>query len=248
MKPLVLAAGLLLVSATPALAFDRWWLGEEFEGLPLTHDERGLVVYGDCEPPPEPEGSCTPPLQVQNSTTCTRNPVAIDVPPQRVYRVRGGGIAADYSDGIDLLAAHSTVTVFSSSSRERRAVEQLRRRRAETAPARLRHPRFPWPVLAEIKRVATAAAQYDSLRGISRATGVSRWRVRVRLKLARLLGGEVLADVSAPGISWRRVRHYRQVAVLGQELGARYVKRRWGVTRPELRRIVRRVRGLTIEC
>jgi hypothetical protein len=242
-KVLVVAAAFALAAAAPAVALDRWWLGEEFEGLPLTSEQGGLFVYGDCE-----ESPCTPPLEVQNRTTCARNPVAIDLPPSRIYRVRGGGIAADYGDGIDVLTARSTVTVYSSSARERRAVKQLRRRRAEAPPETLRRPRFPWPVLAEIKRVAVAAQRHESIRGISRAIGVSRWRVRVRLRLAELLGDQALADVSAPGISWRRVQHYRQVAFWAHEFGAREAMKRYELTRRELRRIVRRVRGLAGEC
>jgi hypothetical protein len=245
-KPLLLAACLLLVAATPALALDRWWLGEDFDGLPLTHDEGGFLIYGDCDP--EPDSGCAAPVEVQNRRTCERNPVSVDIPARRVFGVRGSGIAADYGDGIDVLTYRSTVTVFASRTRARRAVDTLRRRRASAPPARLRRPRFPWPVLAEIKRVQIARRDHTSIRAISRATGVSRGRVRVRLKMADLLGRAVLADVAAPGISWRRVQHYRQVAFFAQELGPRFSRRHFDVSRAELRRIARRVRGLTSRC
>jgi hypothetical protein len=239
----LVAAG---AAAAPASALDRWWLGKEFERLPLTHEERGLFVYGDCDP--EPDGGCPPPLQVQNDTTCGRNPVALDVAAQRLHRLRGGGIVADYGDGIDLLTGGSTVTVFSTPARERRAVRAVRPRRAGEPPPQLRRPRLPWPVLAEVKRVAVAARRHDSRRAISRATGVSPGRVRVRLRLAELLGRDALAGVPAPRISWRTVRRYRQVAFWAQEFGPRAARERFDLTRAELRRIVRRVRGLTGDC
>lgn len=60
-----------------ARAYDRfplYWVGEEFEGLPLVHvdarPESDIVafVYGDCDPPPE--GGCSPPLQIQIMALC----------------------------------------------------------------------------------------------------------------------------------------------------------------------------------
>src|SRR5688572_25141663 len=233
----VVVAG--LVTAAPASALDRWWLGRSFEGLPLTHEEPGLVVYGDCELEPGEEGGCAAPLQIQYPRTRQRNPVALDIAAGRLYRVRGGGIAAEFGDGIDLLTGGSTVTVFSTSGQERRAVRQLRRRRASTAPPTLRPPHFPWPVLAELKRVQIAEGKYGSRRAISRATGVSPGRVRVRLRMVELLGSPALAEVAPPGISWRAVQRLRQIAFEADESGLRYAMKQYGVSRAFVRRALR---------
>jgi hypothetical protein len=54
-----------------------YWLGEEFEGLPLTHAEGSthgaFFMYGDCDP--EGDG-CAPPLEVQN-VKCQSEPTAV---------------------------------------------------------------------------------------------------------------------------------------------------------------------------
>jgi hypothetical protein len=39
-----------------------YWLGESFDGLPLTYSTERLLVYGDCEP--ESDTGCAPPLQL----------------------------------------------------------------------------------------------------------------------------------------------------------------------------------------
>ena len=62
-----------------ARGFDRfplYWLGEEFEGVPLVHVEARpeseivTFVYGDCDPPGHDEGGCSPPLQIQIMALC----------------------------------------------------------------------------------------------------------------------------------------------------------------------------------
>jgi hypothetical protein len=63
-----------------ARAFDEYpvyWLGEEFDGLPLTnisytHRENTVFfAYGDCEPPKD--GGCAPPLEIIIEP-CRQNP------------------------------------------------------------------------------------------------------------------------------------------------------------------------------
>lgn len=225
----------------------RFWLGDEFEGLSLTHDEDGLFVYGDCDPGPG-EGGCSPPLQVQNKTACERNPVGIDLPPRRLFRLRDGGIVSDYSDGFDVLAGRSGFTVFANRRKQaRRALGALRPRGA-AAPVRLERPQLPFAVLLELKRVSAAWAGHRSVKEIGNRTGVSRWRVRTWLRLGTLLGREALEGIPVPELSWRAVRQYRQVAFLVSDLGVRGAAKHFDLAPAEVRRRVQRVRGLTGEC
>jgi len=77
-------AGCVFEPASPpdvaaARGFDRfplYWLGVEFEGLPLVHVEARpeseivTFVYGTCDPPSHDEGGCSPPLQIQIMALC----------------------------------------------------------------------------------------------------------------------------------------------------------------------------------
>jgi hypothetical protein len=73
------------------------WVGDRFEGLPLTAITRrfGLTtfVYGSCKPRGENE-SCAPPLQVQVASICDRNALVLDRRPRARFRVRGSGGSA----------------------------------------------------------------------------------------------------------------------------------------------------------
>jgi hypothetical protein len=72
-----------------ARAFDRhalYWLGPEFEGLPLTYleldGEIPSVVYGDCD---ASEGPCSVPLDIQITPLCRHlETVAVPAAPQSV--------------------------------------------------------------------------------------------------------------------------------------------------------------------
>src|SRR5690242_889185 len=96
---LLLALLCALLPAAPASGAnqapaDQYWLGPYFAGLRLTHTSSGSpdksFGYGDCEQPPG-EGGCSVPAQVQNTSSCARNPIGLDSIPYRVFLVRGGG-------------------------------------------------------------------------------------------------------------------------------------------------------------
>jgi hypothetical protein len=77
--------------ATGFRAFPLYWLGREFDGLPLLGFDRvdlpsdmaqlaagerngsdvATAIYGTCHA--EPDSGCAPPLEVQVATACTRN-------------------------------------------------------------------------------------------------------------------------------------------------------------------------------
>jgi hypothetical protein len=230
------------------VAADRWWLGWEFEGLPLTYSDQGHFVYGDCDPGPG-EGGCAPPLEVQNRSACDRNPVAIDIAPRVLHRLRGGGVVALYGGAAaDVMTGRSSITIYAyTKAQVKRAVIALRRRREHT-PRRMAPPHLPLPVLMELKRVVAAADGEKSVRGISRNTGVARAQVRGRLRLARLLGKRALRDVAVPTLPWRTIKKYRQAAFSAEAIGEAETARNYGVSRPELRRMIRRVPGLAGGC
>ena len=253
MRRWALAAGLACALATCAAtsaagaAEERYWLGSQFEGLTLTDTSGASFIYGDCDPVPD---GCAPPLEVQNASTCGRNPVGFDVYPKSLRKLRGGGIVADYGDGrVEVGTGRRTVVVFANvQAQALRGARQLRRRSQSAAPARLAPPRYPRPVLAEIRRALAAREQHPTARAIQRATGLSRAQVVTRLRLGRLLGPAALRGVPVPARSWRAVKRERQVAFEAWELGERRTARENGITPTQLRRIVRRVRGLVGGC
>jgi hypothetical protein len=225
-----------------------YWLGPSYRGLPLTSTPPNSYICGDCDPPPD--AGCPPPYEVQHAPICERNPLSLDIEARRVFPVRGGAIAAEYDEAsIDVGIGRHTVTVFAyTSDRARRAVYQLRRRSQTEPPKRLPPPVYPKAMLQELKRVAVAHRRLRSIRELADRIGLSRRAAASRLRIATLLGPDALADVEVPERPWRIVRHERKVARFAQAIGRRATARRFGLTLPELRRIIHRVRGLTGLC
>ena len=225
-----------------------YWLGPSYRGHPLTTTLPNSYLYGDCDP--QPDAGCPLPYEVQHAAICERNPLSLDIEARRVFPVRGGAIAAEYGDAtIDVGIGRHTVTVFAyTSERARRAVHQLRQRSQTEPPKRLPPPVYPKAVLQELKRVAVAHRRLRSIREVADRIGLSRRAAASRLRMATLLGPGALADVKVPERPWRIVRHERKVARFPQAIGRRATARRCGLTLPELRRIIHRVRGLTGFC
>jgi hypothetical protein len=238
----------LHVVAAAAVASAPFWLGPSFAGHPLvSQTDGGVLVYGNCKiPEGQDEGGCSPPLQLQDRTTCERNVVALDVVPRRIYRLRGSGIAADYGEAsIDVSSGHTTTTVFGNSDRFARRATKAMRRRGQAHPRRLSAPVYPPAVLKELKRVIAASHTPRSAEEIGNALGLGPGVVRARVRLARLLPGGTLRHVPVPRRSWAQVQHDRQIAFAAQTHQA---QQRFGLTRAQVRRAVRRARGLTGSC
>ena len=116
-----------------------YYLGESFDGLPLTHaessaDRKGFFVYGTCEPPPGSEGGCAPPLQVQNFPLARRHPSMFEVAPgtpARCRRTRVRGVPAavfETTDGaLEVYAGETVVVVSARPGQTMRAARALRR-------------------------------------------------------------------------------------------------------------------------
>ncbi len=226
---------------------DPYWLGPYFAGMRVTGEESytgTTILYGDCELP-EGEGGCSLPAQVQTTTSCARNPIAIDKLPYRVYPLRGGGLAVAYeATAVDVGTGNRTVTVYTNELELMSAALREVRRRSEPSPQPLPPPVYPMTVLRELKRVTAAANRLHGVKAIARATELSPDEVRVRLRIADLLGPKALAGVPAPKMSTATVERLRQLAFAADELGLAETARKHHLTKAELRAKIRRVRGL----
>jgi len=230
---------------------EMWWLGPYFGGMRVTHSPESawdrFFAYGDCELP-EGEGGCSPPAEVETTTSCARNPLAIDELPSEVYLLRGGGLAVGYeSTAVDVGTGRQTVTVYTNEFELMGAALRELRPRSQPAPQPLPPPVYPMPVLRELKRVTTVEDRYGSVKAIAEATELAPDQVRLRLRIAELLGPEALADVPPPTMSVATVERLRQLAFGAQSKIHRAAKRR-GISVAELRAKLRRVRGLTGYC
>jgi hypothetical protein len=230
---------------------DPFWLGPYFAGMRVTSEDSytgASISYGDCELP-EGEGGCSLPANVQTSTTCGRNPIAIDRLPYRIFPLRGGGLAVAYeATAVDVGTGNRTVTVYTNELELMSAALREVRRRSEPFPQPLPPPVYPMSVLRELKRVTAAAKRLGGVRAVARATELSPAEVRVRLRIADLLGPKALAGVPAPTMSTATVERLRQLAFAADELGLGETARKHGLTKPELRAKIRRVRGLVGDC
>jgi hypothetical protein len=241
----------LLALAGTAVAAERpdrpYWLGPEYDGLRLSATLPRSYIYGDCEA--GPDSGCAPPYEVQHHASCARNPLSLDVVPRRVYRLRRHAIAAEYGSMIDVGIGRHTVTVFAySRGKARRAAERLRRRGEADAARPLPAPVYPRAVLRELKRVRVAYARLGTTAAVAERLGMGPGVARARLRVARLLGPAVLAGVEPPKRPWRVVAHERQIALNVIALGRKGTLERYGLEPAELRRIERRVRGLSGSC
>jgi hypothetical protein len=228
-----------------------YWLGPYFAGMRVTGEGSytgTTILYGDCELP-EGEGGCSPPAQVQTTTSCARNPIAIDKLPYRVFRLRGGGLAVAYeATAVDIGTGNRTVTVYTNELELMSAALREVRRRSQPSPQPLPPPVYPMTVLSELKRVTAAAERLREVKAIARAIDLSPAEVRVRLRIADLLGPKALAGVPVPTMSTATVERLRQLAFDARELGFAGTARKHRLTKAELRTKIRRVRGLVGYC
>ncbi len=225
---------------------EQYWLGPYFAGLRMTGTSERTFAYGKCELP-EGEGGCSLPLQVQNWSSCARNPIGLDVLPQQVFLLRGGGLAAVYDPtSIDIGTGDQTVTVFTEPELAGAALREVHTR-SQSGPAPLAPPRYPLPVLRELKRVTVAAARLDGVEAIARAIDLPAAEVRLRLRIAELLGPDALAGVPAPTMSTATVERLRQLSFKAASSPARTAREN-GVSVASLRAKIRLVRGLTASC
>ena len=121
------------------------------------------------------------------------------------------------------------------------------RSRSQAAPEPLAPPVYPLPVLRELKRVTAVAGRLGGVKAIARATELEPAEVRLRLRIAELLGPDALAGVPPPTMSIATVERLRQLSFSAQYdlVGT---AREEGISVASLRKKIRRVRGLTSDC
>lgn len=227
---------------------DAYWLGPYFAGMRLTYTSPTgtSFAYGDCELP-EGEGGCSVPAQVQNSTSCDRNPLAIDRVPYRVFLLRGGAVAVEYEQtGLDVSTGSQTVTLYTEFELMSAALRDFRRR-SEPDPQPLAPPVYPPAALRELKRVTVAKKRYGRIEAIARAIGLPPAEVQVRLQIAELLPPETLAHVRPPKLSIPALERLRQLAFRTEDNLPRAARLR-GISVAALRKKIAPVRGLTGYC
>ena len=182
-------------ASTPSES-ERLFVGRAFEGLPLTASgpmgrDAFSFIYGDCIPTPG-EGGCAPPLQVQDWSICRRHPLELDRRPRRITTLRGVPMI-DYGDMLEVLTGGTDVVLFGEPRRSRRAVAALRPVRG---PARLGRPlaaaRLPRWALRELKLVSVLRSRGATRHALRRRLGISISAIRMRERLARVLGDAAL--------------------------------------------------------
>lgn len=107
-----------------------YWLGETFDGLPLTHASERLLVYGDCEP--QSDTGCAPPLELQHWPLSERHPskfsLAPGTPTPCSRATINGTLVAEFptTGGLEVYVGRTVVVIFSEWKRALRAVKSLR--------------------------------------------------------------------------------------------------------------------------
>jgi hypothetical protein len=247
---LLTAFGSARAGAAVSAPNDLYWLGPYFAGMRLTSSPEehryATFAYGDCELP-EGEGGCSLPANIQNWSSCARNPLRIDIVPYQVFSLRGGGIVSVYEGSrAEVATGELNAVVFAEPELIGAALLRIHLQ-SQPGPEPLAPPEYPTPVLRELKRVTVPAERGLSVRQIAGKTDVPEEEVRLRLRIAELLGPDALAHVPVPTMSTAEVEWLGKLAhrtIYKPALTAR----RQGITVAQLKKRISRVRGLAGAC
>jgi TolB protein len=173
--------------------FPLYWLGPTFGSALLSGVSLDGPLYGDCAS--YRAGDCPRRIQLQNASTCERDPFWYARLPVHRFAYQGA-IVARYpgeDGGWDIYTGHTAVALFGVGKRPgdiRRVVRALRPvESVEVRAGPLAPPRFPpafWRKLERFERVARRAG----VPGAARALRVTPAAVRDKLSLGRLLRRE----------------------------------------------------------
>jgi hypothetical protein len=150
-KPGTLPASPQLDGLDAARSFDDYtlyYLGDSFQGLPLTYAGRGggngtglrrswSFIYGTCTPPPGNEGGCAPPVEVQDWSICTRFPAIYPGPTPKLAPADGAK-SLPAGGGLDVYTGETTIVIFGGGKPS--FVHSLRRVSDDVIPADLPPP------------------------------------------------------------------------------------------------------------
>jgi len=191
-----------VASGAPA-PFVHYYLGDSFEGLPLTDSlyecfrpsrppepfirmNSTDYFYGDCEPP------CAPPVDVRTSPACDSwwgqyNLGVPDGPVRRPRLTRIRGVPASRTDGghhVELYTGDVTVTIFANSrKRANRAAAALRR--AHDSPGGVgAGEALPSPLHGALRGKIDCGFRFKKL-VIRAREGSHGWRAIVRMRVGR---------------------------------------------------------------
>jgi Tol biopolymer transport system component len=164
---------------------DGYWLGQVGPGNRLLGYAAGPLVYDDCtvfEPP------CGPGVEMQNRTTCERNPLKFDLVKPGTFEVRRGALVwrlGDVDDGgVDVYSGSQAVTVYAGNPADADpAIDALRPIPSVEPAAALAEPRFPARLVRQIER----AKLIGDVRAVARELRVSRLRATILLRMAKAL-------------------------------------------------------------
>lgn len=181
--------------------FALYWVGASLAGMPLTgiarDDGRVTFLYGTCHA--RSDQGCSPPLEIQSTSICDVDVLRFATPPRSSRRTRGI-IVRDRGDGdLRLASATTTVSVFARGPLAWRAVGALRPVAAPARAGRQRLPRerLPREYVDELRDVRDAYLRLGSIRAVRDELAISQRAVRLRLALARELGGRRLRRPAA---------------------------------------------------
>lgn len=125
------------VEATRFREYTLYWLGDQFDGLPLTRVDRfvsgpgSLVpedsttfIYGTCAAPPESEGGCAEPLQIIIKPYCYEQPdsFADQIRESPLVKVRGGADAQRIGGGLRIWTGDVALKIYAESPEAEMAV------------------------------------------------------------------------------------------------------------------------------
>lgn len=142
-----------------------YYLGERYGDLPLTAIVSKLQPpayepstkrlpaptsptfgfrYGECEPPSDREGGCSPPLYIQNFEICAVSPKSYHVTPSGLTaRIRGAPVFTNTGAGsLNVFTGQTTITIFASPPVAVRAANDVRSIDGSVAPG----SKLPTPV------------------------------------------------------------------------------------------------------
>ncbi len=185
------------LAAQRASTYTLYWVGRSIAGLALSDvlraRERTSFIYGTCDPGGSDTG-CAPPLEIQVSSICDDNALALDIRPD-AQRTARGTLVLDYGEAgrLALDAGTSHVTVSAEPALSRRVVAALRpvtgsQRVAAALPA----PRYPRSYVEELRGVRDAYVRLGDVRAVRTERRISKSAVRFELGLARELGAQRL--------------------------------------------------------